>query len=112
MLELLLGKYSYANVRLFVVWIISEKVELFVKKAGDITPEDIYKLILEDKNFQPDILDSTLGKRIPQSITPEYKKKFIEVLRQNYVLQERALANHDLFKQLSGNPFSVRLLAA
>ena len=33
-------------------------------------------------------------------------------LNQNYQLQIRALANHDLFKQLSGNPLSIRILAA
>ena len=33
-------------------------------------------------------------------------------LNMNYQLQIRALANHDLFKQLSGNPLSIRILAA
>ena len=45
-------------------------------------------------------------------MSTEIENEILEALRQNYSLQVRALANHDLFKQLSGNPFSIRLLAA
>ena len=85
-------------------------MDLFIENTGDIYVEDIYELILEDKNFQPCILDPSLDKKLAFPVPQEVKKKMLHALK-NFEILKRALASHDLFKQLSGNPMSTKIVA-
>ena len=58
-----------------------QSVDLFLEHAGDFGPDDIYDLILKDENFQPNILDSSLGKKLPNQVPPETRKKMLNALR-------------------------------
>ena len=56
---------------------IEHSVDLFIERAGDMTVHDIYQLILEDKNFQPDLLDGSLPTSIPDPVPQEFKKQML-----------------------------------
>ena len=58
-----------------------QSVDLFLEHSGDFGPYDIYNLILQDKNFHPDVLDSTLGKKLVHPVPTDTKKKMLSALR-------------------------------
>jgi len=50
--------------------------------------------------------------RIIQPVSDDFKRKFFEMLRSRKNRPVEALSYHDLFRQLSGNPTSIMILAA
>jgi len=57
-------------------------VELFVENAGNITSEDIYDLILEDKDYPLGDLDAKGNFKFPAKIThPEDKDLKCRILK-------------------------------
>ena len=89
-------------------------VELFMhevqKAQALIYNNDIVDLIIEDENYP---IKKILPEydRIPDPVTEGFKQtlsKKLGVLSRQY----EALSYHDLFKQLSGNPSSIVILAA
>ena len=93
----------------------SVSAELFVEYAGVITEKDVYELMLMDEHFP--IGHSKLGigvtkEQFRQKVhSQEVKDKIMKYLKSPTRFM-KALENHDMFRQLNGNPLSIRWFAA
>ena len=91
-----------------------KSAELFVEYAGVITEQDVYELMLMDQHYP---IEYVFGKGVKKEEfhqrphEPEVKKEIMNYLKTSTRLM-KALENHDMFRQLNGNPLSIRWFAA
>ena len=88
-------------------------VKLFLENCGQLNDEEICEFLFEDENypfkkFLPCLKNKDENFKVTE-LTSEIKKDMMILLVSRRV---EALAAHDMFKQLSGNPTSISMLAA
>ena len=88
-------------------------VELFLGRIGAelITVEEVYELLVMDGNYPYHKLKINNKVADGSQISPEAKQEITRsLLSEDFKI--KALAEHALFKQLSGNPLSINLIAS
>ena len=90
-----------------------QSVDLFIESSGEIFPKEIYNLILMDEDFPIHKLGTGITKEQlrQRPVSETVKEKLMRSLQSGPRMMQ-ALANHDLFRQLCGNPMSIRILAS
>ena len=123
-----LNNFSFRPVNILVTQLKTiHTVELFLENSDDISDKEILDLILEDDKYPiRQFLDTVrpnnqsiqqFSSGIPEKgslkeyITDEIEKRILGTFR-NERHKINALQNHDLFKQLCGNPLSVSIFAS
>ena len=86
-------------------------VNLFTQHSGEIYADDIYQLILEDENYPIEKLMPNM-KTLQRPVNDSVRDEIMQVLDSTPYKMEKALSIHDMFKQLSGNPMSIKILAS
>ena len=92
-------------------------VELFFDKIQNsvhkLLPHDILELILQQDDYPiKHMIPNYPHDRIVQPVSDDFRRQFYEMLSGRKSRPIEALSYHDLFRQLSGNPTSIMILAA
>ena len=68
-------------------------------------------MIIEDEDYPIEKLIPSI-KKITKPVDQQTKESILNRLNSSSHNMEKALAIHDMFRQLSGNPMSIRILAS
>ena len=89
-----------------------DSVSLFSAHAGTISYYEMLEFILADENFPyHEFLRHASFNFDAQQITSAQREELLRMLEDDRVFK-RAFSKHDMIKQLSGNPYSIMLVAA
>ena len=86
-----------------------------MENAGLIESDDICDFLFKDENypfarFMPELRN--MDKATLLGLAQEIRKEMRLKVNYNYKITVDALAHHDMFKQISGNPTSITMIAA
>lgn len=86
--------------------------DLFLQSCGEIKDEDLIEFLIADEKYPFSKLVKRYANESPIPVHSEqFKKDIISTIANRKKLIE-ALAYHDMFRQLSGNPTSITMIAA
>ena len=93
-------------------------MELFISSCGEIENEDIIDFMLADESYPyrkvlPEIKDREREPNLKDPNDTQLVKNLLkQKLNNGYRARVECLSHHDMFRQMSGNPTSITLIAA